>query len=417
MISEIVLINVSGENKPALMSMLTSTLAGYQVHVLDIGQAVIHDELSLGMLIQLPNRNKTAQLKSELLEQTRKLGAVIRFADVTSGEYAQWVAQQGKPRYIVTMLAGGVAAEQLAAAVAIVERHGLAIDGIRRLSGRLALPRSDGSARACVEISLRGELADARGLKAQLLEAAGRLTFDFSVQEDTVYRRNRRLVAFDMDSTLIKAEVIDELARVHGVGDEVAAITDRAMRGEIDFKESFRRRVALLKGLSAFAFADVAAAVPLTDGARRLIAALKHFGYRTAIISGGFTYVGERLKRELGIDYVHANELEIRDGVVTGAVVGEIIDAERKASLLRTLCGNEGIALAQSIAIGDGANDLPMLAAAGLGVAFHAKPIVRESASHAISNFGLDSVLYLMGFTDRDIEQAAGSDQSSAAKS
>ena len=232
-----------------------------------------------------------------------------------------------------------------------------------------------------------------------------------------MYRRNRRLVAFDMDSTLIKAEVIDELARVHGVGDEVAAITDRAMRGEIDFKESFRRRVALLKGLSASAFAGVAAAVPLTEGAQRLIGALKHFGYRTAIISGGFTYVGDRLKRELGIDYVYANELETRDGVVTGAVVGEIVDAERKASLLRTLCSNEGIALAQSIAIGDGANDLPMLATAGLGVAFHAKPIVRESASHAISNFGLDSVLYLMGFTDRDIEQAAANDQSSAAKS
>jgi phosphoserine phosphatase len=415
-ISEIVLVNVSGENKPALMSMLTSTLADYQVRVLDIGQAVIHDELSLGMLIQLPNRNKTAPLKSELLERTRKLGAVIRFTDVTPDEYTEWVALQGKPRYIVTMLAGGVAAQQLAAVVAIVERHGLGIDGIRRLSGRLALGRGN-SARACVEISLRGELADARGLKAQLLEAAGRLTFDFSVQEDTVYRRNRRLVAFDMDSTLIKAEVIDELARVHGVGDEVAAITDRAMRGEIDFKESFRRRVALLKGLPASAFADVAAAVPLTDGAQRLISALKHFGYRTAIISGGFTYVGDRLKRELGIDYVYANELEMRDGVVTGAVVGEIVDAERKASLLRSLCSNEGIALAQSIAIGDGANDLPMLATAGLGVAFHAKPIVRESASHAISNFGLDSVLYLMGFTDRDIEQAAANDQSSAAKS
>ena len=301
--------------------------------------------------------------------------------------------------------------------MAIVERHSLGVDGIRRLSGRLPLGSGGTDARACVEISLRGELADPRRLKAELLEAAGRLTFDFSVQEDTVYRRNRRLVAFDMDSTLIKVEVIDELARVHGVGSEVAAITERAMRGEIDFKESFRRRVALLKGLSASAFADVAAAVPLTDGARTLISALKHFGYRTAIISGGFTHVGDRLQRELGIDYVHANALETRDGVVTGAVVGDIIDAERKASLLRALCRNEGIALAQSIAIGDGANDLPMLATAGLGVAFHAKPIVRESASHAISNFGLDSVLFLMGFTDRDIEQAAANDQSSAAKS
>ncbi len=409
-ISEIVLVNVSGENKPALMSMLTSTLAGYQVRVLDVGQAVIHDELSLGVLIQVPDRTATDALKTALLAHTQALGTVIRFTPVTPEEYEAWVAQQGKSRYIVTMLAAGVAAEQLAAVTAIVERHALGIDGIRRLSGRLPLGSSGANARACIEISLRGELVEPRRLKAELLEAAGRLTFDFSVQEDTVYRRNRRLVAFDMDSTLIKVEVIDELARVHGVGDEVAAITERAMRGEIDFKESFRRRVALLKGLSATAVAEVTATVPLTDGARRLISALKHFGYRTAIISGGFMPVGDRMQRELGIDYVHANALETKDGVVTGAVAGEIIDAERKATLLRALCRNDGIALAQSIAIGDGANDLPMLATAGLGVAFHAKPIVRESASHAISNFGLDSVLFLMGFTDRDIEQAAAND-------
>lgn len=415
-ISEIVLVNASGENKPALMGMLTSTLTAYQVRILDVGQAVIHDELSLGMLIEIPDRRSTDALKEALLAQTRALGTVIRFTSVSVQEYETWVSHQGKPRYIVTMLADGVAAAQLAAVMAIVERHSLGVDGIRRLSGRLPL-RGVTNTRACVEISLRGDLADPRRLKAELLEAASRLTFDFSVQEDTVYRRNRRLVAFDMDSTLIKVEVIDELARLHGVGSEVAAITERAMRGEIDFKESFRRRVALLKGLSATAFDDVAAAVPLTEGARRLILALKHFGYRTAIISGGFMHVGDRLKRELGIDYVHANALETRDGVVTGEVVGDIIDAERKANVLRTLCRNEGIALAQSIAIGDGANDLPMLAAAGLGVAFHAKPIVRESASHAISNFGLDSVLFLMGFTDRDIEQAEANDQSSAAKS
>ena len=416
MISEIVLVTVSGQNKPALMSMLTSTLARYQVRVLDVGQAVIHDELSLGMLIQSSSPAVSAAVQAELSSQSRSLGVIVRFAPVTAAEYDAWVAQQGRPRYIVTMLARGVAAEQLSAVAGIVERYRLAIDGIRRLSGRLTLDNSDAAARACIEISLRGELVDARGLKADLLSAASRLAFDFSVQEDTVYRRNRRLVAFDMDSTLIKAEVIDELARVHGVGDEVAAITERAMRGEIDFKESFRRRVGLLKGLPERAFAEVAAAVPLADGAQRLIAALKHFGYRTAIISGGFTYVGDRLKRELGIDYVYANALEIRDGSVTGEVVGDIIDAERKANLLRALCLKESIAMAQSIAIGDGANDLPMLAAAGLGVAFHAKPIVKESASHAISNFGLDSVLYLMGFTDRDIEQAAANDQSSAAK-
>jgi phosphoserine phosphatase len=248
-ISEIVLVNVSGENKPALMGMLTSTLTAYQVRVLDVGQAVIHDELSLGMLVEIPDVSSTDALKTALIAQTRALGTVIRFTKVSPEQYAAWVSQHGKPRYIVTMLAGGVAAEQLAAVMAIVERHALVIDGIRRLSGRLPLHDSV-NARACVEVSLRGELADPRRLKAELLEAAGRLTFDFSVQEDTVYRRNRRLVAFDMDSTLIKVEVIDELARVHGVGNEVAAITERAMRGEIDFKGAFRRRVALLKGLS-----------------------------------------------------------------------------------------------------------------------------------------------------------------------
>lgn len=260
--------------------------------------------------------------------------------------------------------------------------------------------------RASVELSLRGEPDDPGTLKADLLEAAGRLTFDFSVQQDTVYRRNRRLVAFDMDSTLIDVEVIDELARVHGVGGEVSAITAQTMRGEIDFQESFRRRVGLLKGLPEAALRSVARRVKLTEGAHRLTSALKHFGYTTAIISGGFRFVGERLLAELGIDLLYANELEVVDGCVTGAVSGAVIDAEGKAQRLREICTAQGIALAQTIAIGDGANDLPMLNAAGLGVAFHAKPLVRESASHAISNFGLDSVLYLMGFSDRDIEEA-----------
>jgi phosphoserine phosphatase len=209
-----------------------------------------------------------------------------------------------------------------------------------------------------------------------------------------------------MDSTLINAEVIDELAALHGVRDAVAAITERAMRGELNFRESFRARAALLKGLPEAALARVAESVALNDGAHRLIRSLKHFGFKTAILSGGFQYVGERLKRTLGIDYVFANELEIVDGVMTGEVRGEIVDAEKKAALLQEIAAREGIALEQTIAIGDGANDLPMLSTAGLGVAYHAKPLVKESASHAISNFGLDSVLYLMGFSDRDIEEA-----------
>ncbi len=404
--TEILLVNVSGEDQPGLMAMLTSTLARYQVRVLDVGQAVIHDELNVGMLVQVMERADTADVMKDLQFKARELGVTVRFTPISEAEYHDWVASQGKPRYIVTLLAAGFTGQQMAAVTGIVHAYGLNIDSIRRLSGRIPLTRHASHARTSIEMSLRGVVADPEALKADLLAAADRLIFDFSVQEDTVYRRNRRLVAFDMDSTLIDAEVIDELARIHGVGAEVAAITERAMRGELVFRDSFRARAALLKGLPESALRQVAESVKLNDGAHRLIRALKLFGYKTAILSGGFQYVGEHLKRRLGIDYVHANRLVVRDGIMTGEVDGPIVDAERKAELLLEIARKEGISLQQTIAIGDGANDLPMLSAAGLGIAYHAKPVVKESASHAISNFGLDSVLYLLGFSDRDIETA-----------
>lgn len=386
--------------------MLTSTLARYQVRVLDVGQAVIHDELNVGMLVQVMDAADTAEVMKDLQFETRNFGITVRFTPISEAEYADWVASQGKPRYIVTLLAAGFSGEQLAEVTGIVHGFGLNIDSIRRLSGRVPLTTGHSGARTSIEMSLRGNVADAAALKAQLLAAADRLEFDFSVQQDTVYRRNRRLVAFDMDSTLIDAEVIDELAKAHGVGAEVAAITERAMRGELDFRESFRRRSALLEGLPEAALRQVAETVKLNDGAHRLIKALKLFGYKTAILSGGFQYVGEHLQRELGIDHVHANRLVIENGRMTGAVDGPIVDAQRKAELLLDIAAREGISRQQTIAIGDGANDLPMLSAAGLGIAYHAKPVVKETASHAISNFGLDSVLYLLGFSDRDIETA-----------
>jgi phosphoserine phosphatase len=388
------------------MAMLTSALAQYQVRVLDVGQAVIHDELSLGMLVHIMDETLVPSVLRDLEARTHGLGVTLRATSISAADYRDWVASHGKPRWILTLLAAGFSGAQLAAVTDIVHSHGLNIDSIRRLSGRVPLDSAAGHARTCIETSLRGQLADPGRLKGELLEAAERLAFDFSVQEDSVYRRNRRLVAFDMDSTLINAEVIDELAHLHGVGAEVAAITERAMRGELPFRESFRRRAALLRGLDEAALRRVAETVALNDGAHRLIRALKHFGYRTAIISGGFQYVGEHLKRELGIDYVYANRLVIREGRMTGEVEGPIVDAERKAEILLEIAAREGIARQQTIAIGDGANDLPMLNAAGLGVAYHAKPLVRETASHAISNFGLDSVLYLLGFSDRDIETA-----------
>jgi phosphoserine phosphatase len=399
--SEIVLLNLSGEDQPGLLAMLTSSLAEYQVRVLDLGQAVIHDELNVGMLVQILNGSEMAAIVRELEVRAAALGITLRSTPISAADYEDWVASQGKPRYIVTLLAGGITGVQLAAVTRVIHAHSLNIDSIRRLSGRVPLNRADGGTRTSIEMSLRGHLANPQRMKAELLEAADLLAFDFSVQDDSVYRRNRRLVAFDMDSTLINAEIIDELAMLHGVGVEVAAITERAMQGELGVQESFRQRAALLAGLRESALEEVARSVALNEGAHRLIQALKHFGYKTAIISGGFQYVGDHLQRELGIDYVFANRLVIRDGVMTGEV-----EAARKAELLLEIARREGIARQQTIAIGDGANDLPMLSTAGLGVAYHAKPVVRETASHAISNFGLDSVLYLLGFSDRDIETA-----------
>lgn len=222
-----------------------------------------------------------------------------------------------------------------------------------------------------------------------------------AVQEDSLYRRNRRLVVFDMDSTLIQCEVIDELAKAAGVGDAVAAITERAMQGELDFKESFSHRLRLLRGLDQRKLAGIAERLPLTDGAERLIATLQQLGYKTAIISGGFTFFGRTLQAKLGIDYVFANELEIVDGLVTGRVIEPVVDGAKKAEILVQLAAHEGISLEQVIAVGDGANDIPMLSNAGLGIAFRAKPLVRQQAQQALGELGLDSILYLLGLHDR----------------
>ena len=402
----ILLINVSGRDKPGLLAMLTSALAAYQARVLDIGQAVIHEQLNLGMLVQLPAACDPAAVRQGLSQAARDAGVAVRFEAVGAAAYRAWVAGHGKSRYIVTLLANGISAEQLARTASVVEGYGLNIDTVRRLSGRVPLDGMDRRARASLEMTVRGPSADQRALKAALFKAAGELTFDFSVQEDSVYRRNRRLVAFDMDSTLIDAEVIDELAARHGVGEQVSAITAAAMRGEWDFKESLRRRVALLEGLPEAVLAEVAASVHITGGTHRLLNSLRRLGYRTAIISGGFEYVGRRLREKLRIDYLFANSLEVAQGRLTGRVGADIVDAARKAEILEDLCRREGISTHQAIAIGDGANDLPMLTVAGLGIAFHAKPVVRASAGHAISNFGLDSVLYLLGFSDREIAQS-----------
>ena len=401
---EIVLISVSGDDRPGVTSAVTGVLSQYGANILDIGQAVIHENLSLGILAEIPQPVDSGPVLQDVLSQVHALGLQARFQPISEESYDHWVAQQGKPRHLVTLLARRITARHIARVTAVTASHGLNIDQITRLSGRIPLDRIDSHSKAWVEFSVRGAPGDAAVFRSALLEIASELDVDVAYQEDNIFRRHRRLVVFDMDSTLIEAEVIDELAKEAGVGDEVALITEAAMRGELDFKESFRRRVALLQGLSEDVLQTVAARLRMTEGAEELISTIRKLGYRTAILSGGFQYFGKMIQDRLGIDYVYANELEIVDGRVSGRVTGTIVDGQRKAELLESLAARENINLEQVVAVGDGANDLPMLSIAGLGIAFRAKPIVKANAKQAISQLGLDGILYLMGIRDRDTQ-------------
>ena len=401
---EIILLNVTGKDHPGLTASLTGVLADHRINILDLGQAVIHDHLSLGMLLEIPPEAQSGPVIKDLLFQAHQLGLQINFTPIDEEAYETWVSHQGKLRYIVTLLGRKLSASTIAHVAQVVSGHGMNIDGITRLSGRFSLRSANPHRRACVEFTVRGEPADLGALRQDLLEISSRDAVDVAFQADDLYRRNRRLIVFDMDSTLIQVEVIDELAKAAGVGDAVAAITESAMQGEIDFNESFRRRMALLKGLDESVLAGIAERLPITEGAERLISNLKRLGYQVGILSGGFSYFARHLQEKLGVDFFSANELDIRNGRLTGEVKGEIVNGARKAELMQQMARDRGISLEQVIAGGDGANDLPMLSLAGLGVAFHAKPVVRENARHAISTLGLDGILYLLGVRDREVK-------------
>jgi len=402
---EIILINVTGKDKPGLTASLTGILAGYHVAILDIGQAVIHDYLSLGILVEIPPEFKSSSILKDLLFAAHKLSIQIRFSPIEETLYENWVAQQGKERRIITLLGRRITAEQLSKVAAAIAKNKLNIDVINRLSGRVSVHNTDTPQTACVQITVSGKINNPGVLRRALLEIHADTGIDISFYVDDIYRYARRLVVFDMDSTLIQGEAIDELADVAGIGDQVAQITEAGMQGKIDFKESLTRRVALLNGLDENVLSFVAQNLVLTEGADRVIRKLKQLGYKIGIISGGFEYFGKYLQKKLGLDYVFTNCLEIADGKLTGKLKGDIIDGQKKAEILRTIAQVENISLQQTIAVGDGANDLPMISIAGLGVAFNAKSIVKQNAQRSISSVGLDGLLYLMGLSEREIRQ------------
>ena len=399
---EIIQVNISGADKPGMTTSLAEILARYDAFILDIGQANIHKSMTLGILFKTTS-DKSGAIMKELLFKASELGVIIRFTPIQAEDYDAWVGRQGKNRYIVTLLGRKVTAQHIAEVTRAVCDQGLNIDAIKRLTGRMPLQEDERAPKACIELSVRGTLNDRNQVQERFMALSGS-GIDVSFQKDDIYRRSRRLICFDMDSTLITTEVIDELADRAGVGEQVREITERAMRGEIDFRESFTERVALLKGLDVSVMQDIAEKLPITEGLERLMTVLKRVGYKTAILSGGFTYFGNYLKQLYGFDYVYANELEIENGKLTGRYTGEIVDGRRKAELLRLLCQFEGINIAQAIAVGDGANDLPMLNLAGLGIAFHAKPKVKATAQQSISTIGLDGILYFLGLKDSWIE-------------
>ncbi len=401
--SDVILINITGRDRKGLDAKFTRILAEYGVNILDIGQAVIHDHISFGILAEIPHSKDFSSIFKDMLFEGHNMELKIDIKPVSDDNYEKWVNGQGKERRIITLLGRSITARQISAVASIIAENRLNIDNITRLTGRISLRNPKTNPKASVQLSISGKPLSILDMRRKFMEISQKTGIDISFHVDNIYRKNRKLVVFDMDSTLIQGEVIVELAKLAGAGEKVNKITESAMRGEIDFKESLQKRVALLKGIREEQLANISRSMTLTDGADLVAKTLKGLGYKLGILSGGFTFIGEYLKDKLGFDYMYANELDIENGVLTGKLVGDIVDGEKKAILLRQIAQKENLALEQTIAVGDGANDLPMITIAGLGVAFNAKPVVRQKASNTISSVGLDGLLYLIGIHEREI--------------
>jgi phosphoserine phosphatase len=385
-----VLVTVTGPDQPGITSRLTGIIAGTSASLLDIEQVVVQGQLTLALLLGMEDEGG---LLKELLFAAKSLGVELDFAPVDSGEPG---GRPGTQRFVITAIGRTLGARELHSVASTLAEHGGNIERINRLSkGDLG----------SVEIQMGLPAGtDPEPLKRSLLALGMRQSFDVALQREGIFRRSKRLVVMDMDSTLIRIEIIDELARAHGVVAEVAAITERAMQGEMDYDESLRQRLALLQGLDVAVLKRIASELPLTEGAETLIRVLKRLGYRTAVISGGFSVAAEALKARLGIDYAYSNTLEVVAGKLTGRVVGPIVNGRRKAEILEVIAQAEGVLLDQTIAVGDGANDLLMLEKAGLGIAFRAKKPLREKADTSLSATGLDAILYLLGISAEELQ-------------
>jgi len=400
--SNISFFNLKGSYASHLDSNLSQALASQikqlGLQLLDIKQVSDEDnEISIDLVVE----HQQTEINTSITQLAEQYGFILSNAvagsDINNNE--------SSATYVITYLCDQISTNELTSIQELTNRKGLKLQYIQRLD-RQQLASLD-KATACLELTfVRQKMLvdnDLQKLRSELLALSAKNSIDLAIQVLTNESRNYRLACFDMDSTLIKAEVIDELAKHAGVGDQVAKITESAMQGEIDFNESFTQRMALLRGLSESVLEQVAEQLVIMDGAQTLIKNLKAKGYKTAILSGGFNYFAKFLQAKLGFDYIHANTLEIENSELTGRVIQPVVNGERKALLLKQIAQELDIPLQQTIAVGDGANDLPMLGLAGLGIAFRAKPVVRASAQYSISTHGLDSVLYLLGYNDEDI--------------